>query len=174
MVGGTSTEYFVNSWVIGKREIVLPCWHSLCHYVFCFRPWSFVTAEASLQKKTGAFHSREPLLPWKPSRSGMRFGRGLQPEFRRRYDWDYVFGCCGCNGADLFSHEGEWNRRDSWPKKVLVFEDDSSSTGLGFGTSHGGLLELPEHLDQANSCSNLQSMRLVGDLELASDASNCL
>lgn len=57
---------------------------------------------------------------------------------------------------------------------MLVFEDDGSSSVLVFRTSRGGLYELPAHLGKSDSCSDCQSMCLVGNVELASDAGNCL
>ena len=55
-----------------------------------------------------------------------------------------------------------------------MFEDDGSSSVLVFRTSRGGLYELPAHLGKSDSCSDCQSMCLVGNVELASDAGNCL
>ena len=57
---------------------------------------------------------------------------------------------------------------------MLVFEDGDSGSVLIFFTSRGGLYELPAHLGKSDSCSDCQSMCLVGTVELASHAGNCL
>ena len=56
----------------------------------------------------------------------------------------------------------------------MVFEDGDSSSVLIFLTSRGGLYELSAHLGKSDSCSDCQSMCLVGTVELASHAGNCL
>ena len=55
-----------------------------------------------------------------------------------------------------------------------MFEDDGSSSVLVFRASRSGLCELPAHLGKSDSCSDCQSMCVVGNVELASDAGNCL
>ena len=54
----------------------------------------------------------------------------------------------------------------------MVFEDDNSSSVLVFNASRSGLYELPAHLGKSDSCSDCQSMCVVGNVELASDADN--